>query len=426
MQDRKKIIKILSAALGTLLTAAVAAFSVYFLWEQAPEVEKAPETLAEHIEEMPAATPAAEKKRQDKPGTDKGTAFDTNRRDGIYTMLLVGNDDGTGNTDTIMVGKLDTVRHTMSFVSIPRDTIINTDWSVRKINSVYWSAVNHGGVGIQALRKQVKKLTGFEVDCYAVIDLDAFERAVDAMGGIWFDVPQPMYYEDWIALEPGYQLLNGHQAMGLCRFRSDYTEGDIGRIEMQHAFLKAAAEQFIELGNIPDAPAVIKIIAESTDTNLTAPNIAYFFRQALMCSPEDIRFYTAPHTPAYVHDLSYAFIDLYDWLNMVNEQINPFDTAVSEGDLELVYLYNGNVCCTGVLNDPGYYRLGSPGGAQEDAAAPEDGGESYEQLSGGEPAQPEFVYDELFAPAEDSGGELTEDSGGEPAVLMGDDWLVYQ
>ena len=69
---------------------------------------------------------------------NKGTPFDTQRKDGVYTILLAGNDDGTGNTDTIMVGKIDTVRHTIDFVSIPRDTIINVEWDNRKLNSVYW------------------------------------------------------------------------------------------------------------------------------------------------------------------------------------------------------------------------------------------------------------------------------------------------
>ena len=370
MQNRKKIIKILSAALGTLLTAAVAAFSVYFLWEQAPEVEKAPETLAEHIEEMPAATPAAEKKRQDKPGTDKGTAFDTNRRDGIYTMLLVGNDDGTGNTDTIMVGKLDTVRHTADFVSIPRDTLINVDTPIRKINSVYWGAVNNGGSGIEALRRHVAKLTGFDVDCYAVIDLDAFMEVVDAMGGIWFDVPERMYYDGGpvIDLQPGYQLLNGEQAMWLCRYRSTYVNGDIDRIDVQHQFLRAAADQFLDLGSVPNIREVVRIVADRTDTNMTAANMAYFARQMLMCKSEDIRFHTAPNTPAMVHDLSYTFLNLYDWIEMVNTYINPYSEAVTEGKLDLVYLHNGEVCCTTAINGIAYFSIGQSGSS----GAPEE------------------------------------------------------
>ena len=107
-------------------------------------------------------------------------SYDNNRVS--RAVLLVGNDDGNGNTDTIIVGKIDTVQHKMDFVSIPRDTLVNISWNIRKINAVYWGTVNSGGVGIDGLRQQVKNLLGFDVDCYAVIDLDVFIDTVDALG----------------------------------------------------------------------------------------------------------------------------------------------------------------------------------------------------------------------------------------------------
>ena len=351
MKDRKKFWKTAGITLGAVVLAAGLAAGAYLLWERAPALQPEPTQAA--------ASPrpsAAGGKAQD----DKGSPFDTKRKDGVYTILLAGNDDGTGNTDTIMVGKLDTVRHKIDFVSIPRDTIINVEWDNRKLNSVYWGSKNNGGNGIDALRSHVKKLTGFDVDCYAVIDLEAIIEVVDALGGVYFDVPRAMDYDDGpvIHLQPGYQLLDGEAAMGLCRYRKGYVNGDLERIEVQHEFLKAAAEQFIRLGNIPNVSKVTRILAENTDTNLSAANIAYFIRQALMCSPENINFYTAPNTPQEVHELSYTFLDLYDWLDMVNSTINPYTTPVTEGKLDLVYLHNGAACCTTVLNGAYYYQLG--------------------------------------------------------------------
>ena len=351
MKDRKKFWKTAGITLGAVVLAAGLAAGAYLLWERAPALQPEPTQAA--------ASPrpsAAGGKAQD----DKGSPFDTKRKDGVYTILLAGNDDGTGNTDTIMVGKLDTVRHKIDFVSIPRDTIINVEWDNRKLNSVYWGSKNNGGNGIDALRSHVKKLTGFDVDCYAVIDLEAIIEVVDVLGGVYFDVPQAMDYDDGpvIHLQPGYQLLDGEAAMGLCRYRKGYVNGDLERIEVQHEFLKAAAEQFIRLGNIPNVSKVTRILAENTDTNLSAANIAYFIRQALMCSPENINFYTAPNTPQEVHELSYTFLDLYDRLDMVNSTINPYTAPVTEGKLDLVYLHNGAACCTTVLNGAYYYQLG--------------------------------------------------------------------
>ena len=372
MRDKKKAMKIAGISLGAVALTAALAVGGYMLWERAPEIEPGPVVLETESSPQPTALTAAQE--------DKGTPFDTQRKDGVYTILLAGNDDGTGNTDTIMVGKIDTVRHTIDFVSIPRDTIINVEWDNRKLNSVYWASINNGGNGIDALRSHVKKLIGFDVDCYAVVDLEAVIEVVDLMGGVYFDVPFEMNYDDGpvIHLQPGYQLLSGEDAIGLCRYRAGYVNGDLERIEVQHQFLEAVAEQFISLGNIPNIGKVTKILAESMDTNLTAANIAYFIRQALMCNTEDINFYTAPNTPQDVQQLSYTFLDLYNWIDLVNSTINPYTTPVSEGNLDLVYLHNGAVSCTTVLNGAYYYQMGggqSNGPVQEQptqlAAEPE-------------------------------------------------------
>ncbi len=381
MRDKKKLLKIAGISLGGLALTAALIFAGYMLWERAPEIEPGPVVLETESSPQPTALTAAQE--------DKGTPFDTQRKDGVYTILLAGNDDGTGNTDTIMVGKIDTVRHTIDFVSIPRDTIINVEWDNRKLNSVYWASINNGGNGIDALRSHVKKLIGFDVDCYAVVDLEAVIEVVDLMGGVYFDVPFGMNYDDGpvIHLQPGYQLLSGEDAIGLCRYRAGYVNGDLERIEVQHQFLEAVAEQFISLGNIPNIGKVTKILAESMDTNLTAANIAYFIRQALMCNTEDINFYTAPNTPQDVQQLSYTFLDLYNWIDLVNSTINPYTTPVSEGNLDLVYLHNGAVSCTTVLNGAYYYQLGggqSNGPVQEQptqlAAEPEAAPEAQPEV----------------------------------------------
>ena len=359
--------KLLVSVVGGLSAAAVGAMGLYGAWERPPVAAAQPELWS-----TPSASPEGPAASA-RPTAESGKAFDTQRQDGVYTMLFAGSDDGTGNTDTIMVGRLDTVRHTANFVSIPRDTLINVNTPIRKLNSVYWGAVNNGGVGSEALLRHVKKLVGFDVDCYAVIDLAAFEQTVDVLGGIWFDVPQRMYYDQGLVidLEPGWQCLNGEQAMWLCRYRSGYINGDIDRIEVQHDFLKAAADQFLQLGSIPNIPQVAAILAQNMDTNLSAANMAWFARQLMRCKSEDIRFYTAPNTPAFVHELSYTFLDLYDWLQMINTCLNPGTTPVSEGQLDLVYLHNGEVCCTTALQGLSYFdmsrRPASPEASAEEA-----------------------------------------------------------
>lgn len=411
MRDKKKLLKIVGISLGAVALTAALVIGGYLLWERAPEIEPGPVVIAEEETSPVPGSLAA-------PQEDNGTPFDTQRKDGVYTLLLAGNDDGTGNTDTIMVGKIDTVRHTIDFVSIPRDTIINVEWDNRKINSVYWGSVNNGGNGIDALRSHVKKLTGFDVDCYAVVDLDAVIEVVDLMGGVYFDVPFEMNYDDGpvIHLQPGYQLLDGEQAIGLCRYRSGYVNGDLERIEVQHSFLKAVAEQFISLGNVPNIGKVTGILAERMDTNLSAANIAYFIRQALMCSPEDINFYTAPNIPQEVQQLSYTFLDLYNWVDMINSAINPYTTPVTEGKLDVVYLHNGAVSCTTVLNGAYYYQLGqqqnsAPVQEQPAQEQPVELAAEPEQQPVAEPQLPKVTSAPISAPAATPGD---------------DDWLTFE
>ena len=389
--------------LGVFAIVMIAAYSVYMLWEKAPDVE-------------PEAPPAA----SSGSNTDEIEPVSPDRQQDVYTFLLVGNDDGNGNTDTIIVGRLDTVNHTMDFVSIPRDTLVNLDWNVRKINAVYAGTANSGGVAIEGLKTQIRNLIGFNVDCYAVVDLDVFVDTVDLMGGVWFDVPQAMHYEDpgqnlYIHIDAGYQCLNGQQAMGVVRYRSGYANGDLGRVETQQKFLKAAASQFISLGNIPNLSEVVNLLAKNTDTDLTAANIAFFIRQALMCKSEDINFHTMPNTPDMVYGLSYTLVELQPWLEMINQCLNPYNAMVTEANLDVVYKSGGMVTCTsGNLKGAWYYNTApaaSPGSGNEIIVTPEE--PSPEPEPPAETAPPEET------PAEPVGPEPTAPGDDPDIVIIG-------
>ncbi len=344
--NKRMFVSAFLTLLGVFAIVLIAAYSVYMLWEKAPDVEP----------EAPTAVST-----ESGSSNDEIEAVSPGRQQDVYTFLLVGNDDGNGNTDTIIVGKLDTVNHTMDFVSIPRDTLVNLDWKVRKINAVYAGTANSGGVAIDGLKTQIRNLIGFNVDCYAVIDLDVFVDTVDLLGGIYFDVPQAMHYEDpaqnlYIHIDAGYQCLNGEQAMGVVRYRSGYANGDLGRVETQQKFLKAAADQFISLGNIPNISEVVNLLAKNMNTDLSAANIAFFIRQALMCKSEDINFHTMPNTPDMVYGLSYTFVELQPWLEMINQCLNPYNALVTEANLDVVYKSGGTVLCTsGNLKGAWYY-----------------------------------------------------------------------
>ena len=286
-----------------------------------------------------------------------------NRREAVYTLLLAGVDEVSGNTDTILVGRIDADARRMDFVSIPRDTYVNLPWDVRKINCVYSGTKASGGSGLEGLREAVRALTGFEPDCCAVVDLGTVKEAIELMGGVYFDVPFDMDYEDGeqdlhIHIPAGYQRLDGEQCVQLCRYRKNYVNGDLDRIALQHDFLRAAAKQFISFGSIPNLYRVVQLLTASVDTDLTAANIAYFLRCAIQCRAEDLRFYTMPNSPADAGGLSYTFVELDEWLALLNEALNPFDAPLTADNLDLVYLQNGSFRSTsGSIRDERYlYR----------------------------------------------------------------------
>ena len=333
----KKIALIICCALALVCAAA----ALYMLWEKPPErggegLQTIEPTATPENTEKPQATSTPE------PTEDPNAGAPATLNENMYTFLVVGIDRAAMLTDVIMVGRLDTEAHEINVVSIPRDTLVNKYGSVKKVNTYYNSDIASGGDGVTGLMGGIKNLLGFEPDCYAVVDLEAFVELVDAIGGVDYDVPVAMHYHDptqdlYIDLEPGMQHLNGQQAMGVVRFRSGYASADIGRIGTQQDFLMSVASQFLTLGNIPNLPQFIEIFTEYVDTNMTTANLAFFARQFLLCSAEDIHFQTMPANYGdSIKGVSYVSIYLNDWLEMVNECLNPYDTDVTAANVNIL------------------------------------------------------------------------------------------
>ena len=397
-----KFVRLLLTAALLAAVALISLYSIYRIWEKPPEKNETPleaKAMSPIGEEgSPEPTPS--------PATPEPVA-----EGGVYTLLLVGNDDGNGNTDTLLLCRLDTRAHSLHLVSIPRDTLVNADWEVRKVNAVSWGDRLQGGNGIDALRRHIRMLTGFEPDSYAVLDLEDLIRAVDLLGGVDFEVPMAMNYDDptqnlHIHLQPGLQHLSGEQVMGLCRYRSGYASGDLGRIEMQQQFLRACLEQFTELGRVPNLMKVAEYLAGALDTDLTAANMAWYARQALLCR-EDLRFETLPTESAMVHNYSYAVVKLRDWLGMLNESLNPSDREITASDLDVVYRGEQGYTGTQELRGSWYYSWTPPAPAPAapvpapvQTAAPTPGPQIITVVPGGTPTPAEAETPAVVVPEE--------------------------
>ena len=281
------------------------------------------------------------------------------RKKGCYTFLIAGKDRAAGLTDTVLVGMLDTENKSLKFVSIPRDTAVNVAYRPKKMNQYYAAAENNGKDGVEALIGGAEQILGYRVDSYALFDVEVFVELIDAMGGIDFDVPVDMDYDDpsqnlSIHVQKGYQHLNGYQTMGVFRFRNTYANGDIGRIDVQHQMIKAMMSQFLKLHNIPNLNKLIDIYEKEVTTNLSAGNVMFYVKEFLKLDESAISFETIPANYNGVKNgMSYVFIHVDEWLEYLNTWLNPYTTEITSANVDILYESNGQVVATsGTVQGP--------------------------------------------------------------------------
>ena len=301
-----------------------------------------PEPVSEPDEAEPSVirvTPHETEQPEEEPRPDVPTEQPKALQDGVYNILICGTDDDGTRTDTIIIAHLDANDHTVALLSIPRDTPVATGGGgLMKINSVY---AGGGKDGMERLAARLKDLLGFPVDGYVLVDLEAFQKTVDLVGGVEFDVPMDMNYEDpsqnlYIHLQKGLQTLDGEQAMGLVRFRKGYATQDIQRTQTQQQFLKALAKQCLSVSSLTKLREFADIFSQYVTTNLTTGNMVWFGKELLSCDFDNMKTYTAEGEGAMINGASYYPLYAGKLLSVVNEAFNPYDTPISAGSLTVI------------------------------------------------------------------------------------------
>ena len=265
--------------------------------------------------------------------TQPMAAGSSDRRAGVSTILLVGTDaDGT-RTDTLMLLTVNRPARSLSLVSIPRDTLVNGGYTVPKINSVY-GANNGGSVGMDMLLTRVAECIGFRPDGYILVRLEAFEKLVDALGGVEFDVPVDMYYNDpsqdlYINLKAGKQTLSGEEALGVVRFRSGYADADLGRVQVQRDFLSALLKQAVSTEGAIKSPYLLQILMEHMESDLSASHYLWLAESLLVADRSDIQTATLPGNAQNIAGGSYYVLDPASVAQTVNTYCNPYRTEIT-------------------------------------------------------------------------------------------------
>lgn len=337
-----KFVTIVTLAVLAALIVAVALFMSFYK----PGVEDTPH--------FPTGTTTAA--HPDVTTTDdKQTSVDPyKRKKGYYTFLIAGTDAISSNTDVLMLASLDTQKGEINIVQIPRDTFVNKTVggysSITRVNSVYAAAynrsVNSGTRGEAARHTAMKDLKSrleaslcVNIDYYVLVNIESFRKIVDAVGGVWFDVPEDMDYDDpeqnlSIHLKKGYQLLDGKAAEGLIRFRQGYARGDLDRVSVRADFLTAMMKQVKENMTADALAAIVGELLTSVDTSVPLTDAVYFARQLYSVPSDRMNVKTLsgasvmnPATGVW----SYYVINKRKALDDINNYLNVFSGDISAG-----------------------------------------------------------------------------------------------
>ncbi|MFJ2263394.1 LCP family protein [Streptomyces sp. NPDC087844] len=203
-------------------------------------------------------------------------------RSGSNKELGGGTDDGSARSDTAMVVHVYEGHKKAGVVSIPRDTLVPrpecTDSegvrhdaaSLAMFNSAYATG------GAACAVKTVESMTGIRMDHYVEVDFSGFQKLIDELGGVEVTTTEDITdKESHLDLEAGTHRLTGKQSLALVRTRHGVGDGsDLGRIQLQQAFIKALVEQVKDVGVLTSPKKLYDLADTATKTVTTDSDLA--------------------------------------------------------------------------------------------------------------------------------------------------------
>lgn len=219
-------------------------------------------------------------------GTDRPQNVDN----GSMDILVLGSDSrggangeygpddgGSARSDTAMIVHLYEGHQKASVISIPRDTM-----TARPSCTTAKGKTDPGGTrkqfneaytigGAACAVKTVEKMSGIRMDHYIEVDFTGFKKIIDTLGGVEVTTSKPIK-DDYshLDLPAGPNKLNGEQALGLVRTRHGVGDGgDLGRIQLQQAFIKALIKQVKSIGLFDNPKRLLDLADTGTKTITT-------------------------------------------------------------------------------------------------------------------------------------------------------------
>ncbi len=265
-----------------------------------------------------------ERRMEAGPAIAEALTAPPDQRDEPYYILLLGADaidvdaDDLGvRTDTIMIARLDPEAKQVSLLSIPRDTRVPIEGhGTTRINH----AASYGGPSLMI--DTVSEFTGLPISHYIELDYMGFKEIVDAVGGVWVDVPRRIYDPmaarvnsgdgsvrvGAMVVEAGYQKLDGYHALTFVRSRA-YADGDFTRVQNQQIFIRALLDQMLSLGNLFRVTEITNAAIGATITDMNVGDVLGIVNDFWGMDLADLESATMPGNPKYIGGGSYVVVD---------------------------------------------------------------------------------------------------------------------
>jgi LCP family protein required for cell wall assembly len=252
---RRSVVGIILRGFGWLVLAiavvASGAAGGLYLYAHESLAQVAPKDHATKVAEQKLSVPQASQ-----PAIALVAGYD--HRAGTGSNSYAGS-----NSDTLMLLRADPVNDTLSLLSFPRDLWVpiychgDTVYTQSRINSAWGLCGNNGP---SATVSTMEHLTGLKINYLITLDFHAFKQIVNHLHGVYLNVDRRYYIPPHtgvsaINLQPGYQKLDGGQALSYVRYR--HTDSDIYRTGRQQLFLEALKSRLKTGLSIFDAPKLI-------------------------------------------------------------------------------------------------------------------------------------------------------------------------
>lgn len=222
---------------------------------------------------------------------------------GRLDLLLIGSDAGPDRwslrTDTLVVLSIDVETGRMALFGVPRNMVgvplpPESAGAFRDgrfpglLNALYVYAMGHPGAfpggdarGFRAVTGAVQELVGVRLDGAVVVNLAGFVELIDALGGLWINVPERLVDANYpledgsghirLDIRPGCQHLDGRMALAYARSR--HQDSDYGRMRRQQAVLVAIGRQIDPLALLPKVARLLDIAGRNLWTTVRRADV---------------------------------------------------------------------------------------------------------------------------------------------------------